>query len=206
MDYARWKPIAVVEYDDVRVKIFRGRMDTVNTVKQMSDRDLMIVYRILTNDNQPITNIYPVYKVVAGQVDADWHEINGLRLSETMSENQRRRVTKAAAEANDAEVANDGASAAPKAPRKTIKTLICSRLIEAVDNPAITDETITAEIVADFPDSKAAANPKQHIAYYRSALSTEGKIPKVERAKREPKAKKTKVAGEQVEEVTVETA
>lgn len=205
MDYAKWKPIAVVEYDDVRVKIFRGRMDTVNEVKRMSDRDLMLVYRILTNDNQPITNIYPVYKVVAGQVDADWHEINGLRISEVMSDNQRRRVTKAAAEAN-AEVANDGESAAPKAPRKTIKTLICSRLIEAVDNPAITDETITAEIVADFPDSKAAANPKQHIAYYRSHLSTEGKIPKVERVKRAPKGKKAAVEGDQVEEVVVETA
>lgn len=185
------RALAYVDYGDigfggVRVRVYPSRMNTVRQADAMSDRDIIAIYRQVTGDHQPITNVYPAYLVAKGQLDVDWHEINEVRVSESMAKNQERRVTKAAAEVN-ADNAEQVASA-PKAPRKSIKNLICGRLQDQATDPSITDEQIAAEIREAFPSSKAAENPSQHIAYYRSQLGRNGTIPKRERAKKQPKA------------------
>lgn len=206
---ARDKVIGSVEYDDVTVLLYEGRLRTIRQVEEpggLSERAIRTIYRIVTGDDQPILWMDPVVQVVKGQLDIDWHEVNEIGVSETMAENQERRRVSAKKTAGNAEAAAEAQENAPKtkAPRATIKSLICGMLKEQVDNPEITDEAIHAAIKERFPDSKAAQDPGLHTNYYRSALANKGEIPKRERAARTRKAKDGEAAPAAEEAVVVE--
>lgn len=193
-----------VEYGEgdglVEIIIYGSRIKTIQQVETLNERALVRMYRYITGDTQPVLNPYPAVRVVMGQIDIDWHEIHGVKVSETMSDNQVKRVVKAKKQVADGEAAaaDNGAQAAPKAPRKTIRQLITAMLLDSQPQ-----EVITEAIRADFPGTKAAENPEQHTSYYRSKLVQEGKLEKQVRA---PKAKAAggEAQGDQVEVAVAE--
>ncbi|WP_342350016.1 hypothetical protein [uncultured Nitrospira sp.] len=168
----------------------------------MHDSVIIKLYRVITGDTQPIIAIKPARDVVKGQLDLDWHEIHDKEPSITMSENQKRRVTKASAEVS-AEPTEDTA-AKTKAPRRTISGLIINLLLEQKGDPSITDCQIHAAIQENFPGTKAAENPAQHTNYYRSALVKDGKLEKRERPKKARAAREGGGTQEVVEMESVE--
>lgn len=198
-DTVRRKIDGIVEYDDLNVAILQSRMHTIWQADHMPDSVIMKLYRVVTGDKQPILGIKPALDVVKGQLDMDWHEVHDKEPSETMSENQKRRVTKASAEVS-AEPTED--TAKTKAPRRTISALITNMLLEQKNDPAVTDEAIHAAIQENFPGTKAAENPAQHTNYYRSALVKDGRLEKRERPK---KARAAKVGGGTQEVVEMES-
>lgn len=201
IEHMSLKPSHIIKYDDIRFPIFNSRVHTVNHVRDMHEREIIFAYRAITGDKQPVNYIDPARKVVMGQIQLDWFEINNIEVSEIMAKKQVERVETAVEEVNNAEGAVEGAtvSKAGRKPRATVKALITGRLRDQLNDPSVTDEMIIEEIKAAFPNKIAAQNPTQHIAYYRSFMIKNGELPKRPRKVREAKAGKAE--GGVIEEI-----
>jgi hypothetical protein len=140
----------------------------------------MKIFREANGYSGPLCDPALTRAAVAGILDADWHDVNGIKIGGSkMEQNQIGRVTRAisaiAVEDNGGQEPTRKRTVRPKRERGP-KGPTISGLIKDMILKGECDDTIADAIRSNFPDSVGARKTGLYIVYYKKALAKEGKI------------------------------
>lgn len=179
--------------EGVHVTIYTGLMYTMEQAeKELGQKEIILAYRYLSGDERLDFSFNRAKKVVLGEIQNAWYEVNGQDVPQRVASQQEQRLREAIMAKKEEE--GQAKEKAPKEPRVTIKSICETGLLAGKS-----EEQILKEVKAKFPDSKADAS---HVRYYRHFLVKEGKLEKLPRATK-PKAEK-KEGGKTLKEAQAE--
>lgn len=194
MGFQRWsnqvpdlkQAVSYHSIGDVHVTIYSGLLYTMQEVeKELGQKEVILAYRYLSGDERLDFSFYKAKKVVLGEIQNVWYEVNGLDVPQKVASQQEQRLREAIVAKKEEEGTKEKAS---KEPRITIKSICETGLLAGKS-----EEQILKEVKAKFPDSKADAS---HVRYYRHFLVKDGKLEKLPRATKPKAEKKEKTLAE----------
>lgn len=170
----------------VGLTIYSGLLATLSEVADLTQAEVIAMYREITGDNRLTIGMYSARQVIKGDLQAAWYAATGQDIPRKVVSNQEERMAKAKQATAESEQEQTAAkSNGEKKPRTTIRSIIETGLLAGTPN-----EQILAQVHEFKPGAKA---DDKHIAYYRHYLIKQGKMDKPAKVEK-PKKEKTSEA------------